>query len=159
MCPTNFVHTVNKKVRQMNMQNRQVYNIIDRIRLLRRNKKFFINHAFCDIPLGLNIPDSTVFEHHGLGVVISPNTILGEGVMIYQYVTIGERGPEVDFESDRKAPVIDDGVKIYSYACVLGDICIGHDSVIGAYSLVLDDVPPFSVVYGIPARVVGKVKE
>lgn len=35
---------------------------------------------------------------------------------------------------------------------------IGHHSVIGAHSFVNKSVPPYSIAFGIPAKVVGKVK-
>lgn len=41
-------------------------------------------------------------------------------------------------------------------ATVLGHVEIGHGSVIGAHSLVMNDVPPFSLVVGSPARVVKR---
>ena len=41
-------------------------------------------------------------------------------------------------------------------ATVLGNVNIGHGSIIGANSLVLEDVPPFSVVVGSPARVLRR---
>lgn len=41
-------------------------------------------------------------------------------------------------------------------ATVLGNISIGHGSVIGANCLVTKDIPPFSVVVGSPARVLRR---
>lgn len=41
-------------------------------------------------------------------------------------------------------------------ATVLGNVKVGHGSVIGADSLVLRDVPPFSIVIGNPAKVVKR---
>jgi acetyltransferase-like isoleucine patch superfamily enzyme len=39
---------------------------------------------------------------------------------------------------------------------VVGDVCIGHGSIIGAKAVVINDVPPFSMVVGNPARVVKR---
>jgi serine acetyltransferase len=39
-------------------------------------------------------------------------------------------------------------------ACVLGDVHIGDDSLIGANAVVTRDVPPWSVVVGVPGYVV-----
>jgi serine acetyltransferase len=36
--------------------------------------------------------------------------------------------------------------------CVLGDVTIGHDSVIGANSVVVRSFPPYSTLFGVPAR-------
>ena len=41
-------------------------------------------------------------------------------------------------------------------AKVLGDIVIGANSMIGAGSVVLNDVPPNSTVVGVPGRVVKR---
>jgi acetyltransferase-like isoleucine patch superfamily enzyme len=41
-------------------------------------------------------------------------------------------------------------------ATVLGNVNIGHGSVIGANALVLADVPPFSLVVGSPGRVIKR---
>jgi acetyltransferase-like isoleucine patch superfamily enzyme len=35
---------------------------------------------------------------------------------------------------------------------------IGHHSVVGAHSFVNKSIPPYSIAFGIPAKVVGKVK-
>jgi acetyltransferase-like isoleucine patch superfamily enzyme len=42
-------------------------------------------------------------------------------------------------------------------ACVLPGVTIGEGSVIGAKSVVSDDVPPFTVVAGNPARVIRRL--
>jgi acetyltransferase-like isoleucine patch superfamily enzyme len=39
---------------------------------------------------------------------------------------------------------------------VLGDVKVGHGSVVGTDSLVLQDIPPFSLVIGNPAKVVKR---
>lgn len=38
--------------------------------------------------------------------------------------------------------------------CIIGNITIGHDSQIGAGAVVVEDVPPYSVVVGNPGKVV-----
>ncbi len=45
---------------------------------------------------------------------------------------------------------------IGSGATILGNVCIGHGSIIGSEALVLHDIPPFSMVVGNPARVVRR---
>jgi serine O-acetyltransferase len=44
-------------------------------------------------------------------------------------------------------------------AKILGPIRIGRNSVIGANAVVLQDVPPNSIVAGVPGRVVGQRPE
>lgn len=55
--------------------------------------------------------------------------------------------------------VIGDNVWVGTHAIILGGVTIGHDSVIGAASVVDIDVPPFSVVAGNPARVIKTVQQ
>ena len=50
------------------------------------------------------------------------------------------------------------GVWIGSNAVILGPCTIGDHAVIAACSLVLDDVPPYAVVAGIPARVIRTIE-
>lgn len=50
------------------------------------------------------------------------------------------------------------GVWIGSNAVILGPCNIGDHAVIAACALVIDDVPPYSVVAGIPARVIRTIE-
>jgi acetyltransferase-like isoleucine patch superfamily enzyme len=54
---------------------------------------------------------------------------------------------------------IEDNVWIGSGTKVLDGVTIGHDSIVGAGSVISKDVPPWSVAMGNPARVVQKRKE
>ena len=91
-----------------------------------------------------------VFIDHGVGVVIGETTIIGSNVLLYQGVTLGGTGKE----TGKRHPTIEDNVMISSGAKVLGNITVGHDSKIGAGSVVIRDVPPHSTVVGVPGRVV-----
>jgi serine O-acetyltransferase len=50
--------------------------------------------------------------------------------------------------------VIGAGAYIGTGARILGPVCIGQNSVIGANAVVLQDVPANSVAVGIPARII-----
>ncbi|WP_283101936.1 acyltransferase [Klebsiella pneumoniae] len=43
-------------------------------------------------------------------------------------------------------------------AIVLRGVTIGHHSVVGAAALVKRDVPPQTIVAGVPARAIGRVE-
>jgi len=66
---------------------------------------------------------------------------------------------DLDAEHPERTAPIDLGecVWITSDVTVLRGVSIGAHSVIGARSLVVDDVPPHSLAFGVPARVRGKV--
>ena len=53
--------------------------------------------------------------------------------------------------------VIEEGVWLASHTLVLGPVRIGRHAVVGAGSLVLEDVPPYAVAAGRPAKVLKKV--
>lgn len=88
--------------------------------------------------------------HHG-GIVLHARSI-GDDVHIRQNTTFGlaKRGRHTAI------PTIGDRVDIGCGACVLGDIVVGHDSLIGANAVVVTDIPPHSTAVGIPARVIKR---
>lgn len=90
------------------------------------------------------------FIDHGVGVVIGETAVIGDDVVIYQGVTLGGTGKD----TGKRHPTVQDRVMIAAGAKVLGPLVIGHDSKIGAGSVVLKDVPPHSTVVGVPGRVV-----
>jgi serine O-acetyltransferase len=87
--------------------------------------------------------------HFG-GMILGARSI-GNDVHIRQNTTFGvaRRG-----DSPLKKPVIEDRVDIGCGAVIVGDITIGHDSIIGANAVVLQSVPPGSVVVGVPGKII-----
>lgn len=58
-----------------------------------------------------------------------------------------------------KGPVrIEDNVWIGENACILPGVTIGKGCIIGANSVVTKDIPPYSIVVGIPARVIRQLE-
>lgn len=105
----------------------------------------------CDIMPGLKLGNNVRFAHNGLGVIINQNARIGNNVNIGGNVVIGGRGKKGE------APNIEDNVLIGAGVLLLGGITIGHDSKIGAGSVVLKDIPPFSVAVGNPACVIKTI--
>jgi serine O-acetyltransferase len=91
------------------------------------------------------------FIDHGMGVVIGETTQIGDGVTLYQDVTLGGTGKE----RGKRHPTIGNNVLISVGAKVLGAIEIGDNVKIGAGSVVLRTVPPNSTVVGVPGWVVA----
>ena len=56
-----------------------------------------------------------------------------------------------------KPVVIESDVMIYMKSTILRGVRIGRGSVVGANSLVNRDVPPFTIVAGVPAKEVGRL--
>ncbi|WP_198951217.1 DapH/DapD/GlmU-related protein [Fibrobacter sp. UWS1] len=56
-----------------------------------------------------------------------------------------------------KGPVIiDDNVWIGEHACILSGVHVGKGSVVAANAVVTHDVPPYSLVAGVPAQIIKK---
>lgn len=114
-------------------------------RLLHRLLFLLFNSS---IPMSAEIGEGTVLCYGGMGVVLHQHCRIGRNVVIAQQVTVGGR-------SRRGAvPVIEDRCYIGAGARILGPIRVGAGSVVGANAVVIEDVPPCSVVVGVPARVV-----
>ncbi len=94
------------------------------------------------------------FIDHGTGVVIGETAEIGDNVMLYHQVTLGATGWWKHRGDGRvkRHPTIEDNVTIGVGASVLGPITVGRDSKIGAMALVLESLPPHSVVLAQPAK-------
>jgi serine O-acetyltransferase len=92
------------------------------------------------------------FVDHGMGTVIGETAEIGADVTLYHNVTLGG----VSWEKVKRHPTLEDHVVVGAGAQILGPIRIGAHSRIGANSVVVKDVPPNSVVVGIPGRVKGR---
>ena len=87
--------------------------------------------------------------YHG-GMHIGARSI-GDDVHLRHNTTVGVVSRA---ETDRK-PIIEDRVDVGAGACILGGVTVGHDSVVGANSVVVRSFPPRSTLFGVPARPVG----
>jgi serine O-acetyltransferase len=89
-----------------------------------------------------------LFIDHGMATVIGETAEIGENVTLYHNVTLGG----VSWERVKRHPTLEDHVVVGAGAQILGPIRIGAHSRIGANSVVVKDVPPNSVVVGVPGR-------
>ena len=93
-----------------------------------------------------------LFIDHGAGVVIGETSEIGDDVTMYQGVVLGG----VSLEHRKRHPTIGCEVVIGAGSIILGPIVVGDCAKIGANSVVLKDVKPYTTVVGIPAREAGK---
>jgi len=95
------------------------------------------------------------FIDHGMGVVIGETAEIGDNVTIYHGVTLGG----TSWQKGKRHPTLEEGVVVGAGAKILGPFKVGKNSIIGAGSVVVREVPPYSTVIGIPGRVVHRVGE
>jgi serine O-acetyltransferase len=112
-----------------------------------------------EIPRSVNVGSGTILVHGGFGVVIHPETIIGERVKIYPGVTIGRS--DIHRPADRsqfKGIAIEDDVILAPGAKVLGreDVLrVGTGTVVGANAVLLESTGAWEMWAGVPARCVG----
>lgn len=114
---------------------------------LRIHPTAIVNNALFNLSAG----DVTVGEHaffgHGVSVLTGTHDVTKFGA-----------ARQKAHPTEGRDVVIGEGVWIASNATVLGPCTIGAHAVVGACTLVQDDVEPYTVVAGIPARVVKKIE-
>jgi len=93
-----------------------------------------------------------LFIDHGMGVVIGETAEIGENVTLLQGVTLGG----TSLRREKRHPTLGNNVVVGAGAKVIGAFTIGDNSRVGAGSVVVREVPPNSVVVGVPGRVTYK---
>jgi serine O-acetyltransferase len=105
----------------------------------------------CDIHPGAKI-GAAFFIDHATGVVIGETSEIGDGVKLYQGVTLGALSFPRDSSGQiirgrKRHPTVESGATLYANATVLGgQTVVGADSVIGGSVFLARSVPPRSRV-------------
>ncbi len=84
------------------------------------------------------------------GVVIEDYVQIGSHCSLYSISTIDNKQGRVHLKKN---------CKIGSHSTVMPNVTIGENSIVGANSLVLDDIPDNVVAFGVPAKVMRKIDE
>ena len=116
----------------------------------------------------------------GKSTYIDKDVVIGNRVKIQNFVSVYKGvlledevfiGPSVTFTNDlyprastwsdeKSIPtVVKHGASIGANSTIICGVTIGEYAMIGAGSVVTKDVPPFTLVYGNPAKVRGQVNE
>ncbi|MDY0346731.1 MAG: serine O-acetyltransferase EpsC [Acholeplasma sp.] len=93
-----------------------------------------------------------LFIDHGAGVVIGQTAVIKDNVVIFHGVTLGSNSVK---STGNRHPNIGNNVTIYANSVLVGNITIGDNSIIGANSMVKQDIPNNSVVVGNPMRFIS----
>ena len=115
-----------------------------------------LRHRFWSVVTGADIPINTrlgggLLLPHPNGIVIHPSAVVGPNCLILQQVTLGTG-------RTGGVPTLGAGVDIGAGAKLLGKFHVGEYAAIGAMAVVTKDVPAWSLVMGIPARVVHRAE-
>ncbi len=105
-----------------------------------------INDALINLSSGEVTIGRWAFFGHGVSVFTGTHDINTFGRA--RQITVPKSGRDV---------VIEEGVWVSSNATIVGPCRIGKHAVVGVGSLVFSDVPPYTVVAGVPARVLRTI--
>ncbi|MGD7024780.1 2,3,4,5-tetrahydropyridine-2,6-dicarboxylate N-acetyltransferase [Rossellomorea vietnamensis] len=108
-----------------------------------------------------------------MGASINIGSVIGEGTMIDMNVVLGGRATVGKnchigagsvlagvIEPPSASPVvIEDDVVVGANAVVLEGVTVGKGAVVAAGAIVVEDVPPYTVVAGTPAKVIKEIDE
>lgn len=116
----------------------------------------------------VNICDNVFIEND---VLIGNNVTIKNGAILFDGVTLEDSvfiGPGVVFTNDRyprskrkdyklEKVIIKKGATLGGGTSILAGITVGEYSLVGAGSVVTQDIPAFSIAYGNPAKFTGYI--
>jgi serine O-acetyltransferase len=92
-----------------------------------------------------------LFIDHGMGLVIGETAVIGDDCQLMQDVTLGGTSTR----REKRHPTLASHVTVGAGAKLIGAITVGDYARIGAGSVVVTNVPPYSTVVGVPGKVVA----
>jgi len=122
--------------------------------------------AFVEIQKGARIGARCKISSHTFiceGVTIEDEVFIGHGVMFTndRYPRATSAGGNLQTEADWKVEPtrVKHGASIGSNVTVICGVTIGEGAIVGAGAVVTKNVPQHAIVAGVPARVIGNVRE
>lgn len=130
---------------------------------LKAKKESSIYHSsyiFGNVVVGRHtwIGPFTLLDGSGDKIKIGNYCSVSSGVQIYTHDTVNWSltGGKASYEKGSVS--IGDFCYLGPYSLITKGVRIGKCSIIGAHALVNSTIPPYSIVYGIPGKIVGRVK-
>ena len=118
------------------------------------------SYIYGNVAIGKNtwVGPFTILDGSGGKITIGDYCSISSGVQIYTHNAMkwAVSGGKASYEW--KNVSIGSCCYIGPYSLITMGNKIGHHSVVGAHSFVNKSIPPYSIAFGIPAKVVGKVK-
>jgi len=122
--------------------------------------------AFVEIQKNARIGARCKISSHSFiceGVTIEDEVFIGHGVMFTNDVYPAATREDGKMQTEADWKVIETRVKgqaaIGSNATIIAGIVIGRRALVGAGAVVTSNVPDFAIVAGVPARVIGDVRD
>lgn len=107
------------------------------------------------------IVNNALFNTSSGRIVVGKYAFFGHSVSIltgtHDFRSFGEQRQRA-IPSEGRDVIIGDGAWVASNASVLGPCTVGKHAVVAAGAVVTTDVQPFSIVAGVPAKLVGRIE-
>jgi UDP-2-acetamido-3-amino-2,3-dideoxy-glucuronate N-acetyltransferase len=145
--------------------------IVESSHIGRNTRVWAFAHILPEAVIGedCNICDQTFIEND---VIVGDRVTIKCGVQLWDGITLEDDvfiGPNATFTNDpfprsKQYPeffartVIRKGASIGANATILPGLTLGQSCMVGAGTVVTKDVPPFAIVVGNPARIIGYVQ-
>jgi UDP-2-acetamido-3-amino-2,3-dideoxy-glucuronate N-acetyltransferase len=122
--------------------------------------------SFVEIQKQVTIGNHCKISSHSFlceGVVLEDGVFVGHGVMftndLYPQATNDDGSLQTEADWQVVETLVQRGASLGSHATILAGIRIGERALIGAGAVVTRDVPPYAIVAGVPAKVIGDVRD
>jgi acetyltransferase-like isoleucine patch superfamily enzyme len=122
--------------------------------------------AFVEIQKNASIGERCKISSHTFiceGVSIEDEVFVGHGVMFINDIFPRATTDDGGAQSEADWAVVETKVKrrasIGSNATIMGGVTVGTSALVGAGAVVTKDVPDYAIVVGVPAKVVGDVRD
>ncbi len=121
--------------------------------------------TFVEIQKGVTVGKNCKISSHTFiceGVHIEDNCFIGHNVTFindkYPRATNPDGSLQTDEDWECIPTYVQQGASIGSSATILCGVTIGEQAIVGAGAVVTKDVPAYTIVAGVPARIIRKIK-
>lgn len=121
---------------------------------------------FVEIQAGVTIGKRCKISSHSFiceGVTLEDEVFVGHGVMFTNDIYPRSTNPDGSLKGGDDWELVETVVKkragIGSNATILAGVTIGENAIIGAGAVVTKNVPDYAIVAGVPAKIIGDVRD
>jgi len=122
--------------------------------------------AFVEIQKGVTVGRNCKISSHSFlctGVQVEDGVFIGHGVMFINDLYPSAVNDDGSLQTPADWQVVETNIRrraaVGSNATILAGVSIGEGALIGAGAVVTRDVPAYAIAAGVPAKIIGDVRE